>query len=155
MSVPAATCARAALPGLALAVAGAGLLALAATQPAWLGTQPGPGLMARLLGMGVLALGGAWAVWCVIRPPAAPPAAAQGERWGGVALLGAVLAFGLALPVLGLVLACGLAGALAAWGAGERAGRALALTTLGLTGLAALIGLTLLPPATPLWPLGV
>lgn len=146
------------LPGLALAGAGAAMLLLARGQPAWLGANVGPGLMAQLLGKGVIALGLAWAAWRVLRPD--PDCAAgsgtgvpdEAQRWSGPALLGAVLLFALALPMLGLVASAALAAALAAWGAGERSLRALALTVTGLAGLVAGIGLALLPPTAPLWP---
>jgi hypothetical protein len=75
-----------------------------------------------------------------------------GLRHSAPALLGAVLAFALGVPVLGLVLSAGLAAGLAAWGAGERTPLALAVTVLGLMALVALVGVALLPPTAPLWP---
>jgi len=151
------------LPGLALCAIGAGMWVLAQGQPAWLGGHVGPGLMAQLLAMGVIGLGAAWAVLCA-RAPAAeapPPSAGCGGETGGPApglslsapaLLGAVLVFALSLPVLGLILAAGLSAGLAAWGAGERTARALALTVAGLMALVAGVGVVLLPPTAPLWP---
>jgi hypothetical protein len=136
-----------------------GLLALG--QPAWSGGNVGPGLMAQLLAIGVCGLGAVWAVLCALRPGPEMPLAgcggeagevAPGHRASAPALLGAVLAFALGLPFLGLVLGAGLAAGLAAWGAGERSPRALTLTAGGLMALVALVGTVLLPPTAPLWP---
>ena len=149
------------LPGLALCALGGAMWVLAQGQPAWLGGHVGPGLMAQLLAMGVIGLGATWAVFCARRPDpetasagcggeAEPPA--PGLRHSALALLGAVLAFALSLPLIGLVLAAGLAAGLAAWGAGERTARALALTVAGLMALVGLVGVLLLPPTAPLWP---
>lgn len=159
---PALTALRRMLPGLALAALGLAMLAAARGQPAWLGANVGPGLMAQLAAGGVVALGAAWALWRALRPdPARAPGCdpgctegtgAEAQPWSGPALLGAVLLFVLALPVLGLVGSAALAAALAAWGAGERGLRALALTAAGLAALTAGIGLALLPPTAPLWP---
>ncbi len=66
--------------------------------------------------------------------------------------MGAVLAFCLVLPLAGLVLSAGVAAALAAWGAGERAWRGLGVTVVALMTLVAAIGHLLLPPTAPLWP---
>jgi hypothetical protein len=149
---------RRAVPGLGLALAGAGMLVVAQGQPAWLGGHVGPGLMAQLLGAGVIGLGLAWALWRALRPdPAVNTGCEKGDasdakRFGGPALMGAVLLFALALPVAGLVVAAGLAAAPAAWGAGERRAGVLALTVAALAGLVAAIGLALLPPTAPLWP---
>ena len=149
------------LPGLALCAIGAGMSALALGQPAWLGGHVGPGLMAQLVSQAVLGLGVVWTVigarGGVTPAPSRGCESGSGPPAGGVrhsapALLGAVLAFALALPVAGLVLAAGLAGGLAAWGAGERTPRALAATVLGLMALVAAVGVTLLPPTAPLWP---
>jgi hypothetical protein len=149
------------LPGLALCALGGGMWVLAQGQPAWLGGHVGPGLMAQLLAMGVIGLGAVWAVICARRPDAETPSAGCGSETGtsapslrhsAPALLGAVLAFALSLPFFGLVLAAGLAAGLAAWGAGERTARALALTVAGLMALVAVVGVTLLPPTAPLWP---
>lgn len=150
------------LPGLAIAAMGGVMLVLAQGQPAWLGDDFGPGLMARLLALAVIGLGTVWALVRALAsgPSDAPAAAAScgdgdcasGQRWGGPALLAAVLVFGLTVPVAGLVVAAGLAAGLAAWGAGERNPRAWAVTVLGLMALVALVGETLLPPTAPLWP---
>jgi hypothetical protein len=147
-----------ALPGLALAAAGVAMLWLARGQPAWLGAAVGPGLMAQLLGKGVIALGALWALWRALRPDARCAAGCvQGDgagsrHWSGPTLLGAVLAFALTLPALGLVVSATLAAGLAAWGAGEQSATALVLTVVGLGALTAGIGVTLLPPTAPLWP---
>jgi hypothetical protein len=146
-----------AMPGLALAAMGLGVLVLAQGQPAWLDKDVGPGLLAQLLGKGIIALGLIWAAFgATMRrdqiagcgsETSAPATGAQ-----GLALLGGVFVFALALPWLGMVIAAGLAAMLAAIGAGERAPRALAVTVLGLSALTAVIGLALLPPTAPLWP---
>lgn len=147
-----------AVPGLALVLAGVAMLVLARGQPAWLGANVGPGLMAQLLGKGVIGLGAGWALWRALRPDPACAAGcatgdgAEAQPLSGPALLGAVLLFALAMPVLGLVTSAALAAALGAWGAGERRAGALALTVTGLAGLTAAIGLALLPPTAPLWP---
>lgn len=147
------------LPGLALCAIGAGMWVLAQGQPAWLGGHVGPGLMAQLLALGVISLGAVWAMICAQRRVAQTPPAgcgreagqpAPGLRHSAPALLGAMLAFALSLPHVGLVLAAGLAAGLAAWGAGERRPRALALTVAGLMALVALVGVALLPPTAPL-----
>ncbi|MCU0902595.1 MAG: tripartite tricarboxylate transporter TctB family protein [Tabrizicola sp.] len=151
------------LPGLVLCAIGAGMSGLALGQPAWLGGHVGPGLMAQILSLGVLGLGVAWAILLargrITSTPSpgcgsdsGPPT--RGLRHSAPALLGAVLTFALTLPFVGLVLAAGLAAALAAWGAGERTPRALALTVLGLMALVAIVGEALLPPTAPLWPAG-
>lgn len=149
------------LPGLALCAIGAAMSGLALGQPAWLGGHVGPGLMAQLLSLGVIGLGVAWAMICA-RDRATPMPSKgcggdcgppmPGLRHSAPALLGAVLAFALGVPVVGLVLSAGLAAGLAAWGAGERTPRALAVTVLGLMALVALVGVALLPPTAPLWP---
>jgi len=151
------------LPGLVLCAIGAGMSGLALGQPAWLGGHVGPGLMAQILSLGVLGLGVAWAMLSARgRVTPTPSKGCRGDcgaperslRHSAPALLGAVLTFALTLPVLGLVLAAGMAAALAAWGAGERSPRALALTVLGLMALVAIVGVALLPPTAPLWPVG-
>jgi hypothetical protein len=151
------------LPGIVLCAIGAGMLALAQGQPAWLGGHVGPGLMAQILSLGVLGLGLAWAMLSARGSVTPTPSAGcggdcgspqRGLRHSAPALLGAVLTFALTLPVIGLVLAAGLAAALAAWGAGERIPRAMTLTVLGLMALVAIVGVALLPPTASLWPAG-
>jgi hypothetical protein len=144
-----------AAPGLALCAIGLAILGIGASQPAWQGAQVGPGLFARILGLGVSAAGTAWALRCALLAEDAlteRAAVAPARRWSGPMLLGAVLAFALALPSLGIVAAATLAGGMAAVGAGERRAASLGLTTVGLAALAAAIGLTLLSPTAPLWP---
>jgi hypothetical protein len=152
---------RRAVPGLVLCAFGAVMLVLAQGQPAWVGGNVGPGLMAQILGYGVIVLGAAWALISAFdeRKGTAPATCGHGlstagYRYSGPVLLGAVLAFAMALPVAGLVLSAGLASALAAWGAGERKLRAMAATVVGLMTLVAVIGSVLLPPTAPLWPAG-
>ncbi len=147
-----------ALPGLAICAMGGAISLVAHGQPAWFGDAVGPGLMAQWLGLGVMALGLVWALWGAVHPQE-PQAAGCGQalpddahRASGPALLGAVLAFALFVPVIGLVLAAGAAATLAAIGAGERRPFALLVTVLGLTGLTAGIGVVFLPPTAPLWP---
>jgi hypothetical protein len=134
---------------------------LALSQPAWLGDNVGPGLMAQLLSNMVLGLGVAWAMISARARVTPTPSAGcggdsgppiRGLRHSAPALLGAVLTFALALPFVGLVLAAGLAAGLAAWGAGERTPRAIAVTVLGLMALVGMVGMALLPPTAPLWP---
>ena len=99
------------LPGVALCAFGAGMWVLGRrASPAWLGGHVGPGLMAQLLAMGVIGLGAVWAALC------ARTARVDGSAIGGMrqrngptprpacatahtALLGAVLAFALVLPL--------------------------------------------------------
>jgi hypothetical protein len=151
--------ARRMLPAAALVGLGVVLLSLARTQPMWLGANVGPGLFAQVAALGVLGFGLAWALVLAVTAPrshaagcAAGDNTAQGLPMAGPALLGAVLAFALTLPVLGLVGAAAVAAALAAWAAGERQALALVVTVGALAGLVALVGLILLPPTAPLWP---
>ena len=145
-----------AMPGLALCALGVALLWFARGQPAWVGDNVGPGLMAQLLSNGVIGIGGLWALWRALRPEQHSSEGygteASTQRWSGPALLGAVLLFALTLPMLGLVISATLAAALAALGAGERGPVALGVTVTGLAVLTTIIGVTLLPPTTPLWP---
>jgi hypothetical protein len=145
-----------AIPGLALCALGLAMLWLARGQPAWVGANVGPGLMAQLLAKGVIAIGCLWALWRALRPeqPSAEGCGAEtsAQPWSGPALLGAVFLFALTLPILGLVISASLAATLAALGAGERGAVALGLTVTGLAALIAIIGVTLLPPTTKLWP---
>jgi hypothetical protein len=150
-----------AISGVALGSLGCGMLVLAQGQPAWFDGQFGPGLLARYLAVGVIGLGAVWAVLCVRRSGSRaspsgcgsePSAIGSGLGRAAPALLGAVLLFATSLPFLGLVLSAGLAGGLTAWGAGESALRPLCVTVGGLMGLVTLVGLLLLPPTAPLWP---
>jgi hypothetical protein len=145
-----------AMPGLALCALGVAMLWVARGQPAWVGANVGPGLMAQLLSKVVIGIGSLWALWRALRPEQHSSegcgAETSAQPWSGLALLGAVLSFALTLPMLGLVISATLAAALAALGAGERGPVALGLTVAGLAALIAIIGVTLLPPTTPLWP---
>jgi hypothetical protein len=154
------------LPGLALAGMGFVLFALATTQPLWLAEQVGPGLFAHALALGVIVLGAVWTLHCALAAPrtaedgcagdqgcaGAARGMASGATWSGPVLLMAVLAFAVAVPLLGLVGASGLAAALAARAAGERRAAPLAATVVGLMALVAVVGALLLPATAPLWP---
>jgi hypothetical protein len=143
---------------LALGLVGIALWVLSQGQPARLGGAIGPGFMARWLALGIVALAALWGAVSFRRGRVAdaaihaPEQAAQ--RGAGLALLGGVLAFALAVPVAGLVAGAGLAAGFAAWATGERRAGALAATMLALAALAAAIGVLLLPPTAPLWPGG-
>ncbi len=156
--------ARLAAP-LVLALVGGGLWLLSQGQPARLGDAVGPGYLARGLAAGTVGLAAVWAltIWracapvpsptgCAPRTPAQERAGARVGAGAGMALLGGVLAFALAVPVAGLVAGAGLAAGGAAWATGERCVGALAATMAGLALLAAVIGVLLLPPTAPLWP---
>jgi hypothetical protein len=131
---------------------GLGLLALAHTQPAWLGMRVGPGLFAQwaakavtLLGalMALLAAGGRLAG---ARMPRAASLAA------GLVLLTGSAVFAAFARDIGLVLGCAVASAFTGWAAGERAPMAV-LHAAAIGAIAALaIGYTLLPEAAPIWP---
>lgn len=153
---PGLPAARLAAP-LAIGLVGVGLWLLSQGQPARLGGAVGPGYMARGLALGVVGLAAVWtlAVWRAglrIPPRAAVTAKASARPGAGLALLGGVLAFALAVPVAGLVAGAALAAGAAAWATGERRAGALAVTALVLAALAAGIGVLLLPPTAPLWP---
>jgi hypothetical protein len=143
---------------LALGLVGITLWVLSQGQPARLGGAIGPGFMARWLALGIVVLAALWGAasfWRGTRADAAirsPERAAQ--QGAGLALLGGVLAFALAVPVAGLVAGAGLAAGFAAWATGERRVGALAATMMALAGLATAIGMLLLPPTAPLWPQG-
>lgn len=143
---------------LALGLVGIALWVLSQGQPARLGGAIGPGFMARWLALGIVALALLWGAVTFWRRPGADAAIAPPERTAqrgaGLALLGGVLAFVLAVPVVGLVAGSGVAAGLAAWATGERRAGALAATTLALAALSAVIGVLLLPPTAPLWPVG-
>jgi hypothetical protein len=114
--------------------------------------------MAQLMSAGVFGMGVLWTITLLVAPSRAQSAGCgsadgvQVQPWGGAGLLGAVLLFGLSVPLLGLVGSASLAAGLAALGAGERRASALGLTVAGLGAMAAIIGLGLLPPTAPLWP---
>lgn len=141
---------------LALGLVGVAFWVLSQGQPARLGGAIGPGFMARGLAVGIVLLALLWGaviVWRGRDADVVPPA--RTAQWAaGPALLGGVLAFALLVPVAGLVAGAGLAAGFAAFATGERRAGALAATALLLAGLAAAIGLLLLPPTAPLWPGG-
>ncbi|WP_422368106.1 tripartite tricarboxylate transporter TctB family protein [Pelagibius sp.] len=139
-----------------LAALGLAMMLLAYTQPAWIDGRVGPGLFAQWLSKGVVALSLLWAVLVALNP-----AAGRGEGeltpsskplGPGLALLGGVLVFVLLLPFTGLVVACTATALITGWGAGDRHWRALALSGLFAGAATLAVGLTLLPPATRLWP---
>lgn len=143
---------------LALGLVGIALWVLSQGQPARLGGAIGPGFMARWLALGIVALAALWGAVSFRRGPGAdaailPPDRAA-QRGAGLALLGGVLAFALAVPVAGLVAGAAVAAGCAAWATGERRAGALAATMLALAALSAAIGVLLLPPTAPLWPGG-
>ena len=143
---------------LALGLVGITLWVLSQGQPARLGGAIGPGFMARWLALGIVVLAALWGAVSFRRGPRADAAIAPPERaaqrGAGVALLGGVLAFALAVPVAGLVAGAALAAGCAGWATGERRAGALAATMAALAALAAAIGVLLLPPTAPLWPGG-
>ena len=143
-------------PALVLAILGAAMVGLAYTQPAWLGARIGPGLFAQWLSKGVVALSVLWGIVILATYRAGGAEAPQpdGPRplVPGFALLAAVMVFAVLLPVAGLIVACAVAAALASWGTGDRSIRALALSALAAGFATLALGLTLLPPATRLWP---
>lgn len=143
-------------PPAVLCALGLVMLLLAYTQPAWIDGRVGPGLFAQWLSKGVVALSLLWAALAALGV-AAGRSEADSEPSSkplgpGLALLSGVLVFVLLLPLTGLIIACVATALITGWGAGDRHWRALALSGL-FAGVATLaIGLTLLPPATRLWP---
>jgi hypothetical protein len=140
------------IQSVAVMALGAGLLALAYTQPAWLGERVGPGLFAQWLAKGVLLLGAAMGLAALAHgAPAARLASARGVAASLVILGGAALFAAFARDA-GLVLCCAIAAAMTGWAAGDRAPAAL-LRAGGVGAAAAIaIGYALLPEAAPLWP---
>jgi hypothetical protein len=147
---------------LVLVAVGGGLWLLSLSQPAHLGEAIGPGFMARGLAIGVIVLSVFWCAASLLRPGtrgvegkeggALPPARPTFRPGAGFALLAGVLAFALAVPWLGLVIGAALAAGFATWAAGERSALTLVGTAAGLAALAAAVGIALLPPTAPLWP---
>jgi hypothetical protein len=136
----------------AVIVLGAGLLAMAYTQPAWLGDRIGPGLFAQHLAKGVLLLGAAMALVALRRPASVDGRPRTARIWAGLAILGGVALFAAFARDAGLVACCAAAAALTGWAAGERGAAAL-LRAAGVgAGAAVAIGYSLLPEAAPLWP---
>ena len=141
------------------ALLGAVLFGLSLTQPAWLDGRIGPGLFARWLSAAVVVMSMIWFVVVLFEARAA----GQGHHAGaeapsllpGLGLLAGVALFALTLPFTGLVAACGLTAVVVSWGAGERGWISYLISGLSGAGAALLLGLTLLPPGTRLWPPGV
>jgi hypothetical protein len=132
---------------------GLALLAMGYTQPAWLGERIGPGLFAQYLAKGTLVLGLTMAAVAIWRPDMARmPEPGRTGILAGLAILGGVAFFAAFARDIGLVLCCAVAAGLTGWAAGERT--AAAVLRAGAVGAIAAIaiGLTLLPPAAPLWP---
>ena len=141
---------------LVLVSAGTGLLLLASTQPAWRGDRIGPGLVAQAMAGGTVALALLWGfrrlhgdgprtewVACTTVRPA--------NGTSGLWLLGAVAAFALLQPLVGLVPAAGATALAAAVGCGaRRPGVLAAITAVGAL-IATAIGLGLLGSASVLW----
>ena len=137
----------AAVTGLGLA-----LLALAYTQPAWLGARIGPGLFAQWLAKAVVALGaamGGLAVAGRLRGARLPAVASLAS---GITVLAGVALFAWLARDAGLVLCCAVAAAMTGWAAGERRMAAVAGAAGVGAAAAVAIGYTLLPEAAPLWP---
>lgn len=139
-----------------LAALGLAMMLLAYTQPAWIDGRVGPGLFAQWLSKGVVVLSLLWAALAALSLTAGDsegePTPSSKPLGPGLALLGGVLVFVLLLPFTGLVVACTATALVTGWGAGDRHWRALALSGF-FAGAATLgVGLTLLPPATRLWP---
>ncbi|MEM8571501.1 MAG: tripartite tricarboxylate transporter TctB family protein [Pseudomonadota bacterium] len=143
---------------LFLAALGLAMFMLARTQPAWLDERIGPGLFARWLSLSVVAMSLIWAIVDFRSEDGLEPAQSRAARPPlsmGLGLLAGVGLFALALPPLGLVIACALTAGVVGWAAGDRSpvGVGLAAATGGACALA--VGLGLLPPGTLLWPQGL
>ncbi|MEM6462325.1 MAG: tripartite tricarboxylate transporter TctB family protein [Pseudomonadota bacterium] len=137
---------------------GAIMLMLALTQPAWIEGRIGPGLFARWLSVAVMGMSLVWLAVATIqdrlRPPAIAAETGYGQWRAGAGLLAAVATFAFSLPFLGLVISCALTACVASWGSEERTVGAFALSAGAGAMAALLLGLTLLPPGTRLWPSG-
>jgi hypothetical protein len=139
-----------------LVTAGVGLVLLASTQSAWRGERIGPGLVAQAMAAGTVVLALVWAVqrWRGVDPPPKEIVCRGGGPASGAAglwLLGAVAAFALLQPHVGLVPAAGATALAAAVGCGaRRPGVLAAITAVGAL-IATAIGLGLLGAAAVLW----
>ncbi|MEM1285134.1 MAG: tripartite tricarboxylate transporter TctB family protein [Pseudomonadota bacterium] len=143
---------------------GVAMFGLALTQPAWLGNTIGPGLFARWLSAAVILMSAIWLLSEVLLPERSALDAEVHDQSrkiseaslptirSGVGLLAGVMTFALAFPVVGLVAGCGLTAAVASWGAGERTVSAFAFSALAGATAALVVGMTLMPPGTQLWP---
>lgn len=145
-----------ALPGIVLFILGISMYFISLQQPVWLENNIGPGLMAQWLSKVVAVIGIVWSITCVFRvyrPNSAGCSSKVAQQsWSGLFLLMSVLQFSVFFPILGLVLSSAIAAALASIGAGERHWFAILMTSLAMAIMTAGIGVTLLPPATQLWP---
>ncbi|MEM9973932.1 MAG: tripartite tricarboxylate transporter TctB family protein [Pseudomonadota bacterium] len=137
---------------------GALMFALALTQPAWLDGRIGPGLFARWLSAAAIFMSVIWFVVALLQhAPAHDAARVTGEAPSllpGLGLLSGVVAFAIAMPVVGMVAACALTACVVSLGAGERGWTPNTLSALSGAGAALAVGLTLLPPGARLWPPG-
>jgi hypothetical protein len=139
-----------------LVTAGVGLVLLASTQPAWRGERIGPGLVAQAMAGGTVVLALLWAVqrWRRDDPSTKEIVCRSGGPASGAAglwLLGAVAAFALLQPLVGLVPAAGATALAAAVGCGaHRLGVLAGITAAGAL-IATGIGRGLLGPTAALW----
>ncbi len=139
-----------------LVTTGVGLVLLASTQPAWRGERIGPGLVAQAMAGGTVTLALLWAVqrWRRDDPPPREIVCRSGGSATGAAglwLLGAIAAFALLQPQVGLVPAAGATALATAVGCGARRPGVLAGITAAGTLIATAIGLGLLGPVAVLW----
>ena len=152
-------------PPLVLVALGLLFIALAYTQPAFIGQRIGPGLFAQWLSKGVVTLAALWAVAILFdrRAASVDEALTAGNRPAdqaparrpllpGMLLLLAVLVFIVLKPVVGLVGACAATAGVAGWAAGDRGLIALLGSAFAAGITAWLLGVTLLPPGMRLWP---
>lgn len=137
---------------LALGGCGTLMLIVALTQPAFLGNRIGPGLFAQIFAGAVVALTAVWLSFAAVQHPVMARRTERSPIVPGVALLGAVVAFIVLRPILGLVFTMMGVAVLASIGAGERTLRAFVVSALVSAGVAWAIGAALLPPTTALWP---
>lgn len=135
-----------------LGALGAGILAIASQQPGFVDGRIGPGLFAQVFALSVVALALLWAALAVFSPSDQENDERRLPWLPGLCLIGAVAAFIVLRPIVGLVPTAGAVALLASLGAGDRSGLALIASVL-IGGLVAwVIGQLLLPPTTALWP---
>jgi hypothetical protein len=126
-----------------------GILAFADAREliGWRGSMAGPGTMPTILSVTLVVLGVIVAIGGVIRPRPTVPASLGPLVW----VLAAAIAFGLALPALGLLCAAVLASAIVAVPAqGRRPGAIIVTVVASVLILLAVTYLLDLP--VPLWP---
>ena len=143
------------LAPLFMAGLGGALLLMAQSQPAWLDGRIGPGLFARWLSGAVIAMSLIWLAAAIFGRDRAVAAANRPNGPSavpGLALLGGVVAFALALPSAGLAIACAVSAGIVGLGAGNRRPGEILFSLLIGAAIALGLGLTLLPPGTRLWP---